>query len=199
MFQTLDESVCKPARCAYLHCIALGSFLPPLTCQLLRGLSYCVIKSTWIWNLRDLFCYCFSFISFITFIIMIIIIVVIPHKGFEGSKWEERGYLNDRYSLDWEVFSASWACWTGDSPVELGAGWCHHCLEKEQLDVSLEVKITCLWISSDGSVFVSQHQTCDVCCMQTSPRGLGSTRPFESSSLRKSESILLSEMDIQTI
>lgn len=38
-------------------------------------------------------------------------------------------------------------CWTGDPPVELGAGWCHHCLEKEQLDVSLEVKITHLSVN----------------------------------------------------
>ena len=42
----LNESVCKPACCVYLHCIAFGFFSPPLTCQLLRGLSYCVIEST---------------------------------------------------------------------------------------------------------------------------------------------------------
>lgn len=60
----LYESVCKPACCVYLHWIGFG-LLFPLTCQLLQGLSYCVIESTWIWKSTGpcLFVYFFLFFN----------------------------------------------------------------------------------------------------------------------------------------
>lgn len=100
----------------YLHCKASGFLSPHDSCQLLRGLSYCVIESTWIWNSTGPFLFLFVFICFVFFVFFYVsVMIVVTHRIGGGLMGPKAIRMTDVH------FSAS-SLW-GLCVPSLGAGW----------------------------------------------------------------------------